>query len=91
MWQLVPLLNKLGPNLKKNVKLTRNVVFGDVCKTIYFCKKATHQGIHKNFDVLHQHFWQEDTKLWQLVPLMNKLGQNFEKIMKLTQNVVFWP
>ena len=53
--------------------------FGHVCKTIYFCKKATHQGIHKNFDVLHQHFWQEDTKLWQLVPLMNKLGPNFEK------------
>ena len=45
----------------------------------------------KNFDVLHQYFCQENTQLWQLVPLINKLGPNFEKIMKLTQNVVFWP
>ena len=29
--------------------------------------------------MLHEHFWREDTKLWQLVPLMNKLGPNFEK------------
>ena len=33
----------------------------------------------KNFDVLHQYFCQENTQLWQLVPLINKLGPNFEK------------
>ena len=34
---------------------------------------------HINSDKLHQYIWLANTKLWQLVPLMNKFCSNFEK------------